>query len=98
MRALLLVFVFAASALASDSVRELAADEYGPRLQAKEAGVFLGGGLPAAQAGEEESVLFVVEAQPANAGVEGGQDRHDAALHLAGDFFFHYMEQRRLAV
>jgi hypothetical protein len=39
MRALLLVFVFAASALASDSLRELAADEYGPRPQAKEAGV-----------------------------------------------------------
>jgi len=39
MRALLLVFVFAASALASDSLRELAADKYGPRSQAKEAGV-----------------------------------------------------------
>src|SRR2546422_3108811 len=37
---------------------------------AVEAGVALGGGLPAAQAGEEEGVLLFVEAQPADAAVE----------------------------
>jgi hypothetical protein len=39
MRTLLFLLVFTSSAFASDSLRELAADEYGPRDQAKAAGV-----------------------------------------------------------
>ncbi len=53
-----------------------------------EAAVACGAGLPAAEAGEVESVLFFVESSAADAGVESEGDGYDAALYDAINFFF----------
>lgn len=62
MRALVVWLVFAASAFASDSLRELAADEYGPGDQAKAAGVDYIAAVKRAERGEAAglSTLFRV--------------------------------------
>jgi hypothetical protein len=62
MRALLLILALAGSAFASDALRELAADDYGPRDQAKAAGVDYVAAVKRAERGDHAglSTLFRV--------------------------------------